>query len=158
MKIGALAQATGTPVETIRYYERESLLPTPSRTRGNYRYYTELHLERLLFIRHCRVLDMSHDEIRRLLQWRDHPLQECGNVNALIDSHILHLTERINALQALETQLRNLRMQCSAGRDVEQCGILRQLANVPSSDAPNLHNMPHRAVSSLSANGGHSRS
>ena len=53
MKIGDLANLTGTQVETIRYYEREGLLPTPGRTQGNFRIYAAAHLERLQFIRYC---------------------------------------------------------------------------------------------------------
>ena len=63
MKIGELAKRTGCPVETIRYYEREGLLPEPARSEGNYRQYTLAHVERLSFIRHCRSLDMTQDEI-----------------------------------------------------------------------------------------------
>ncbi|MCO4084514.1 MerR family DNA-binding transcriptional regulator, partial [Pseudomonas aeruginosa] len=47
MKIGELAKRTGCPVETIRYYEREGLLPEPARSEGNYRQYTLAHVERL---------------------------------------------------------------------------------------------------------------
>ena len=64
MKIGALAEATGTPVETIRFYEREGLLPPPARAENNYRLYLPIHVERLAFVRQCRGLDMTLDEIR----------------------------------------------------------------------------------------------
>ena len=59
MKIGELAKAAGTQVETIRYYEREGLLPLANRTEGNYRVYDSAHAQRLAFIRHCRCLDMT---------------------------------------------------------------------------------------------------
>lgn len=55
MKIGELAKATDCAVETIRYYERENLLPEPARSEGNYRLYTQAHVERLTFIRNCRT-------------------------------------------------------------------------------------------------------
>ena len=51
LNIGALAKATGTKVETIRWYERVGLLAAPARTAGNYRTYGEPHLGRLSFIR-----------------------------------------------------------------------------------------------------------
>ena len=71
MKIGALAKRTGAEtVETIRYYEKEQLLPEPSRSSGNYRLYNEAHMDRLQFILHCRTLDMTLDEVRILLQYR----------------------------------------------------------------------------------------
>ena len=59
MRIGELATATGTTVETIRYYEKEGLLPAPERGLNNYRSYGPLQLERLRLIRNCRALDMT---------------------------------------------------------------------------------------------------
>ena len=73
MKIGELAKATHTQVETIRYYEREGLLPETARTEGNYRVYGPEHVERLSFIRYCRSLDMALNEIRALLRMKDSP-------------------------------------------------------------------------------------
>ena len=54
MKIGELAVATATQIETIRFYEREGLIPTPGRSTGNYRVYKASHVQRLIFIRCCR--------------------------------------------------------------------------------------------------------
>lgn len=127
MKIGDLAAASSTPVETIRYYEREGLLPAPGRTQGNFRVYEEQHLERLQFIRHCRGLDMSLDEIRVLLRFRDAPGADCGDVNALLDEHIGHVSKRIKELRALEKQLKELRQRCGEARSGQECGILAGL-------------------------------
>jgi Cd(II)/Pb(II)-responsive transcriptional regulator len=127
MKIGELANRSDCPVETIRYYERVSLLPPPDRLPNNYRAYTERHAERLLFIRHCRALDMTLDEIRLLLDFRDHPEQDCIGVNTLLDKHIGHVVERIAALSALEAQLRKLRSQCPATDSTSTCKILQAL-------------------------------
>lgn len=140
MKIGDLAQHAGCTVETVRYYEKEGLLPVPERTGGNYRVYQDRHLECLLFIRHCRALDMSHEEIRRLLHWRDHSAEPCDEVNALIDRHIHKVSARIQSLQSLDAQLRSLRQRCNAGREVKYCGILQELndhvrSSVPRADA-----------------------
>ncbi len=85
MKIGDLSTQASTPVETIRFYEREGLLPKPERTQGNFRIYQRNHLERLQLIRHCRVLDMSLDEIRALLRVKDAPGSACGEVNVGAD-------------------------------------------------------------------------
>ena len=90
MKIGELAKLTDCQVETIRYYEKEGLLPPPARSDGNYRLYTQAHTERLVFIRNCRSLDMTLEEIRSLLGLRDSPQDQCESVNALIDEHIHH--------------------------------------------------------------------
>ena len=129
MKIGQLAQQTATPVETIRYYEREGLLPRAARTDGNYRIYDAVHLERLAFIRRCRSLDMTLDEIRVLLRFRDTPSESCEDVNALLDAHIGHVAERIRELQQLETQLQLLRACCEEGRQAAVCGILNELSH-----------------------------
>lgn len=127
MKIGELAERTGCLVETIRYYERTGLLAPPVRSANNYRSYKAAHVERLQFIRHCRALDMTLDEIRILLDFRDHPEQDCIGVNDLLDKHIEHVSERIAALALLEGQLRQLR-NCCAGPDTSSaCGILHAL-------------------------------
>ncbi|WP_342650166.1 Cd(II)/Pb(II)-responsive transcriptional regulator [Pseudomonas sp. REB1044] len=125
MKIGELAKVTDCAVETIRYYEREALLPEPARSEGNYRLYTQAHVERLTFIRNCRTLDMTLDEIRSLLRLRDSPEGACGSVNALIDEHIEHVQARIDGLAALQQQLVELRRQCNV--QGEECAILQQL-------------------------------
>ncbi|WP_422422017.1 Cd(II)/Pb(II)-responsive transcriptional regulator [Pseudomonas sp. GZD-222] len=125
MKIGELAKATDCAVETIRYYERENLLPEPARSEGNYRMYTQAHVERLTFIRNCRTLDMTLEEIRSLLRLRDSPDDQCESVNALIDEHIQHVNARIDGLQALQAQLLELRQHCHS-KEV-QCSILQHL-------------------------------
>lgn len=124
MKIGELASSSATPIDTIRYYEREGLLPAPARTQGNFRVYDAPHLERLQFIRYCRGLDMSLDEVRVLLRVRDQPQADCGDVNKLLDEHIGHVSTRIKELRLLERQLKALRQQCCEERPASQCGIL----------------------------------
>jgi Cd(II)/Pb(II)-responsive transcriptional regulator len=128
MKIGELAAASSTQVETIRYYEREGLLPAPARTQGNFRVYEARHLERLQFIRYCRTLDMSLDEVRVLLRFKDAPGEDCGDVNALLDEHIGHVSKRMKELRTLEQQLKELRHRCGGVRSADQCGILAGLS------------------------------
>ncbi len=135
MKIGELAQAARAPVETIRYYEREGLLPLAPRSEGNYRIYGPGHVERLAFVRHCRSLDMTLDEIRALLRFKDAPQSDCGEVNALLDAHIGHVAARIRELRQLEKQLKALREQCAGVHDAAHCGILNGLAQ-PDLPAP----------------------
>lgn len=127
MKIGDLARATLCSVETVRYYEREGLLPAPERSDGNYRLYGPHHVERLRFIRHCRSLDMTHEEIRALLAFRDAPGKQCDRVNALLDEHIGHVAHRIAELRILERELKKLRGQCRAVQAARDCGIMRSL-------------------------------
>lgn len=134
MKIGELATATSTQIETIRYYEREGLLPLPDRTGGNFRIYMEEHVQRLSFIRHCRSLDMTLDEIRKLLRFKDAPTENCGEVNELLDEHIGHVAERIKELRALEKQLKSLRERCHISQDAAHCGILSGLSQAVTDD------------------------
>ena len=127
-RIGDLAKSAELAVETIRYYEREGLLPAPRRSAGNFRLYSEAHQERLTFIRQCRALDMTLEEIRRLLKFKDSPLRPCDDVNALLDAHIGHISERIAELGQLRKDLRALRMRCSTTRDAANCAILANLS------------------------------
>lgn len=127
MKIGDLSAQSGTPVETIRFYEREGLLPKPSRTISNYRIYEGPHVERLAFIRHCRSLDMALDEIRALLALQAAPNESCEAENNVLDEHIEHVAQRIRELTALKKQLVALRGQCAQAKDVAHCGILSGL-------------------------------
>lgn len=133
MKIGELAKATGTQTETIRYYEAEGLLAEPARTESNYRRYDQKHVERLSFIRHCRSLDMTLDEIRALLRFKDDPAANCEAVNELLDEHIGHVAERIRELKRLQAELKDLRAQCDAHG--ASCGILGALDNKGKSGA-----------------------
>lgn len=135
MKIGDLAEATLCPVETVRYYEREGLLPAPARSSGNYRLYGPHHVERLRFVRHCRSLDMTLEEIRTLLRFRDSPGKKCEEVNALLDEHIGHVAHRIAELRVLEAELKELRGQCRAVRTARDCGIMRSLGRDPGRTA-----------------------
>ncbi len=149
MKIGELATASATAVDTIRYYEREGLLPAPGRTSGGFRVYEVPHLERLQFIRYCRGLDMSLDEVRLLLRVKDAPDGDCGDVNALLDAHIGHVSRRIKELRALEAQLKGLRQRCDATQGADQCGILNGLAAASQEGGTSVVAVSHlRAVHS----------
>jgi Cd(II)/Pb(II)-responsive transcriptional regulator len=140
MKIGELAKTAGTTVETVRYYEKEGLLPEPERTLSNYRSYGASHLERLRLIRNCRALDMTHEEIRTILHLADDHHTGCGPINELFDAHISHVDARITELSQLKTQLTELRRRClSARADADDCGILHGLSEMEVVDRPTRH-------------------
>lgn len=146
MKIGELAKITDTQIETIRYYEREGLLPEAPRSDGNYRIYGNAHAERLSFIRHCRGLDMALDEIRVLLRFKDSPAENCEQVNSLIDEHIEHVAQRIRELNALARQLKALRGLCRDTREASSCGILNGLAkSTPCAAEADMGGVSHLA-------------
>ena len=135
-QIGQLARAGEVPVETIRYYEREGLLPQPRRSGGNFRLYDETHRERLVFIRQCRLLDMTLEEIHRLLALRDHPAAPCDEVNVLLDAHIGHVSERVAELGRLKRDLQALRRRCQSSRGTADCAILAGLSDGTATRAP----------------------
>lgn len=127
MKIGELAKKAGTQPETVRYYERIGVLPPPNRTSGNYRDYDGSHLERLLFIRNCRAVDITLEEVRRLLYFRDRPELACHEINELLEKHIARLDAQLDELTRLAQALRTLRACCENPRTSGDCGILAQL-------------------------------
>ena len=139
MKIGELAQVAQCTVETVRFYEKERLLPEPARTSGNFRVYGPVHVERLRFIRNCRALDMSHEQIHTLLGLMDRPAEGCGAIDTLIDQHIHHVDERIQELNFLKHQLDVLRNSCSSNQTVKTCGKLQGLASMGAQTKPERH-------------------
>lgn len=143
LTISSLARRAACSVETIRFYEREGLLPPPRRTDANYRLFDEAHVERLTFIRRCRLLDITLGEIRTLLNVRDVPDANCADVNILIDAHIHQVEARIEELERLREQLKALRHLCGAGRDVRSCGILESLSRTPTRAADGVAEPAH---------------
>lgn len=139
MKIGELARLAQCTVETVRYYEKEGLLSAPVRTVANYRVYNLAHVERLRFIRNCRALDMTHEEIRALLGLMNQSTGDCGGVNQLLDEHISHVDIRIAELSQLKQQLCELRQRCQSEQAMEACGILEGLATMDTEPKPKRH-------------------
>ncbi|MFN3496166.1 MAG: Cd(II)/Pb(II)-responsive transcriptional regulator [Hydrogenophaga sp.] len=140
MQIKELARATGVDVETIRYYEKQGLLPEPARRDNGYRHYEAAHLERLSFIRHCRALDMPLADVRRLLGFVDDPDEHCDDVNHLVDEQLARVRARLQSMHALERQLLQLRSRCDGGHHgSEPCGILAELVSAAHGEACACH-------------------
>ena len=123
LTIGKLASATGTKVETIRYYEQIGLLPTPARSAGNYRTYEDEHLRRLSFIRRARDLGFSIDQVRELLGLADRREQSCIAVDMIANRHRDAITRKIADLTALAGELDALIDSCSRNT-VAYCRII----------------------------------
>lgn len=131
MKIGELAAATATKVETIRFYEKSGLLPLPARTGGNYRSYGPEHLQRLSFIRRARDLGFSLDNVRELLALADERDQPCGAVDAIASRHLAEVKRKIADLQAMGAELDRVLRSCRKGT-VDTCMIIGTLGPPPS--------------------------
>ena len=115
MKIGELSRATGTNIETIRYYERNGLLPAPSRTAANYRSYGDAHRARLAFVRHSRDLGFTIEEIRSLLDLSDHPERDCADADRIATRHLEQVEEKIAQLALLREELSRIVGRCRGG-------------------------------------------
>jgi MerR family mercuric resistance operon transcriptional regulator len=127
--IGALSEQTGVKIETIRYYEREGLLPSPPRTSGGHRSYSEDHLKRLTFIRRSRELGFSMAEIRELLALVDGGSYTCGEIKALTLDHAQSVRSKITDLQRMEKMLVEIASGC-AGGTVPDCPIIDALLDL----------------------------
>jgi Cu(I)-responsive transcriptional regulator len=127
MNIGELARAADTKAETIRYYERIGLLPTPPRTAGNYRDYSAQHANRLRFTRRARDLGFSIEQIRTLLNLSDDKQQSCEEVDAIARAHLAVVTRKLADLVALRRELDALIRQCRHAT-VAECRIIEALA------------------------------
>lgn len=139
LRIGELSRQTGVEIETIRYYEKEGLLPAPRRSPNGYRSYGTVHLERLAFVRHCRALDIPLADIRRLLVFLAQPDADCGDIDLLIDTQLRKVQARIQSLQALEQQLAALRGRCGSRHIAGECGILHELVAAAHGEACCCH-------------------
>lgn len=128
MMIGDLASATGTKVNTIRFYEEIGLMLPAVRTDSGRRTYAPSDLERLRFIRHARELGFDTQEIRSLLALGDQPERECSEVTDIAVRHLSVVNEKISRLIMLRDELDRVARSC-AGGTVAQCRILESMCN-----------------------------
>ncbi|MFP8833600.1 Cd(II)/Pb(II)-responsive transcriptional regulator [Hydrogenophaga sp. XSHU_21] len=135
MQIKQLAQATGVDIETIRYYEKQGLLPAPARRDNGYRDYDDTHLERLAFIRHCRALDMPLASVARLLAAVDDPHTHGDDVDALVAEQLTRVRARLKSMRALERQLLQLKSLCDGHHQGGACAILDELVSAAHGEA-----------------------
>lgn len=136
-RIGEAARLSGVTAANIRYYEREGLVQPSGRADNDYRFFTDADLHRLRFIRMCRALDMSLDEVRSLLALDLNSKADCAAANETVNGHLQHVRERLHELQTLERELLALRERCD-GSDA-RCHIIEALH--AQADAP-LHAGP----------------
>jgi MerR family mercuric resistance operon transcriptional regulator len=123
---GVLARRSGVNAETIRYYEKILLMPDPARSSGGHRVYDTSHLQRLCFIRRCREMGFSLDEIRGLLSLVDREEVSCERVKRIADIHLLHIRAKVADLKKMERTLKTLSASCS-GNNVPDCPIIEAL-------------------------------
>jgi DNA-binding transcriptional MerR regulator len=105
LTVGQLAARGAVRTDTIRYYEREGLLPTPCRTEGEHRRYGSADVDRLLFIRGAQRLGLRLAEIRELLAVRDTGTCACEPAEVLLRRHVAEISTEIERLATLRTEL-----------------------------------------------------
>lgn len=126
MQIGRLSKRTGCNIETIRYYEKRGLLPSPPRTAGGYRLYDSDHLKRLTFVMRSRDLGFSMAEIEKLLSLVDEHQLTCHDMHQQTLAHVGDIRSKIADLKRLERVLTEIASKCSDGT-VPECPIIDAL-------------------------------
>lgn len=129
MQIAELAERSGVPKKTIRYYEEIGVMPIASRNDSGYRQYAEDAVALLSFVRAAQSVGLTLGEIREVLAFRERGETPCQHVAALIDRHANDLAERIAALQAMHQDLRRLAKRArsapaTAATDTVICHII----------------------------------
>jgi len=127
LTIGKVANRAGVGVETIRFYEREKLLPEPARDPSSgYRRYPESTISRLQFIARAKELGFTLRETRELLELRAGPAN-CGTVRARAEEKISDVRTKIEDLQRIERALLTLAEACPGAGALDECPILEAL-------------------------------
>ena len=125
MTIGELAKAAGVNVQTVRYYEREGLLPKPHRWRdSNYRDFDDDALTRLRFIRSAKDLGFTLREISELLDLRILPGESCEEVKTLLGQKLADLEIRLADMRRLRRVLIKLQAACRDRKSNQSCPAL----------------------------------
>ncbi len=134
MNIGTVADKSGVPPKTIRYYESIGLIPSAGRQANGYRTYNDIDMHTLHFIKRARGLGFSVEEVRDLLDlWRDQD-RPSSAVKALATEHLKSLNRKIAELRSMSTTLADLVKRCR-GDNRPDCPILEDLADRQEAEA-----------------------
>ena len=124
---GQLSKRAQINFETIRFYEREGLLPHPQRSTSGYRKYPCTTIRRLQFIKNAKELGFSLTEIREMLELRVHPAHRCTDAVEHIHSKVREVDDKILRLKGIRNALTRLTKRCSGDCRVDECPILDEL-------------------------------
>jgi MerR family transcriptional regulator, copper efflux regulator len=142
MRIGQLAELSGIPPNTIRFWESVGLVAEPARTPSGYRDYDPTTVDRLEFIRHGQAAGLTLAEIRQVLAISDNGEPPCDHVTHLIHQHLADVTHRIRELQEARDLLSHL-AQRAADQDPADCdgycAILQPSHLAPGSSGAEAH-------------------
>jgi MerR family mercuric resistance operon transcriptional regulator len=127
LTIGRLAQLGGVNLETVRYYEREELLPKPPRTASGYRIFPRDAARRLRFIKRAQELGFTLQEIRELLALRLKPGASRADMRGQVEEKIADIDRKLRTLEAMKKTLRQLAERCEGCGPLSECPILESL-------------------------------
>ncbi len=134
LTIGKVAAAAGVPVATIRFYERQGLVPAPGRNASGYRVYDPATVDRLRFIVRAKALGFTLEEIRELLMLRVDEQATCREIREIAAEKIAMVRKKIRTLQEMERALTTLSAECGAGLEIDECPILTYLSRKDDDD------------------------
>lgn len=132
MKIGELAQRTGVAIDTVRYYERQGLLPQPERQPSGYRNYRNDDVTRLRFVRRAKALGFTLEEIRELLALSGRREDDMGGLKAAAEHKLAVVEAKLAELTRIRDGLRTLVQACPGHGALDACPILHALDEDPS--------------------------
>lgn len=128
MQIGQLAKRSGIPTDTVRYYERNGLLPAPARRASGYRDYTQDDVRRLRFVRRAKALGFNLSEIRELLELSNHRDDDMASMKAAASEKLADVEAKLIELTRIRDGLKTLVVACPGHGAMGQCPILNALA------------------------------
>jgi MerR family copper efflux transcriptional regulator len=127
LKISEVAERGGVNLQTIRYYEREGLLPEPPRLPSGYRAFPQQTIRRVRFIKRAQELGFSLAEIRELLTLRVDRQRDRAAVRNLTSAKVAQIEEKIRSIEVMKRALEHLRDRCSGHGPASECPILEAL-------------------------------
>ena len=126
--IGELSRRTGVVIETIRYYERTGLLPSPQRSESGRRLYDDKAVRRLNLVRQSRDLGLGVREISELLALSDEPDASCMAAVEIARRQVAAIDVKIKRLRIMRRELATVVEECS-GTIVDDCRIIAALTH-----------------------------
>ncbi len=126
MRRGEVARRAECHPETVRFYERHGLLPSPPRNEAGHRIYGRAHLRRLRFIVRCRALGFALEEIRGLLELVDRGDCTCAEIRRRTSVQLEAVQRKIRDLERMRDTLGDLIGRCS-GEETPDCAVLEAL-------------------------------
>ena len=129
MTSGQLAKKSGVGVETLRFYEREGLLPKPARLASGYRQYPAEAVERVRFVRRAQLLGFQLKDIKELLALRENPDAGSGEVREKAVAKLADIDQRIKDLEVMRTELTRLVAACNGSGPAAGCPIIAAIGD-----------------------------